>query len=191
MWRNPIRKWSPVEKDYLKKHRNDSINQLTVALDRSRAAINRKLDEFDGKSVTRKASKRSVIGKRSDLGQFFRSTWEADFCRYLNFVGKTWAYEPTVFSFLEHGVKKGTVSYCPDFKVGSLWVEVKGQLTPKGRVAIRRFKKFYPEEFKKLRAVVGRPGTKADQFFKKIGVPVIHYMSDLNKKCKDVIPHWE
>ena len=42
--------WSPVEEEYLKKHREDtSVNQLTIALAKSRNAIKRKLDEFDGK----------------------------------------------------------------------------------------------------------------------------------------------
>jgi len=184
--------WSPVETDYLKEHRNDmSTNQLSLALAKSRNAITRKLAELDGKPVTKKLSKRSVIGRREDLNQFFRSNWEANCARWFNHKGKTWTYEPTVFSFLEHGIKRGTVSYCPDFRVGTLWVEVKGYLDAKGKTAIRRFKKFYPQEFKKLRAIVGRKGTTADKFFKELGVPIMAYMNELNKKFKDELPHWE
>jgi hypothetical protein len=184
--------WSPVEVDYLKLHRDDmTVNQLSLALAKTRNAIKKKCDELDGKVVTKSMGKRSVIGKRADLGQFFRSNWEANFARWLNHKGKKWAYEPTVFSFLEHGIKRGTVSYCPDFKVGTLWVEIKGYLDGKGKTAIRRFKKFYPTEFKKLRAVVGRPGTSADEFFKELGVPIMAYMSELNKTYKDKLPCWE
>lgn len=184
--------WSPVEEAYLKEHRDDmSVNQLGLALAKSRNAITRKLAEMDGKPITKKLSKRSVIGRRDDLNQFFRSNWEANCARWFNHKGKKWAYEPNVFSFLEHGIKRGTVSYCPDFKVGTLWVEVKGFLDTKGKTAVRRFKKFYPQEFKKLRAIVGRPGTSADKFFKEMGVPIMAYMSDLNKKFKNELPHWE
>lgn len=183
--------WSPVEETYLREHREDGVNQLTVALAKSRAAIKRKLDEFDGKVVTKNRGKKSVIGRREDLGQFFRSNWEANIARWFNHRSKEWSYEPTVFSFLEHGIKRGTVSYCPDFKVGTLWIEVKGYLEPRGRTALRRFKRFYPGEFKKLRAIVGRPGTTADKFFKEIGVPIMAYYNELEKEFKHTIEHWE
>jgi len=190
-WNRGAIVWSPIEEEYLRKNRTISINQLTIALAKSRAAIKRKLDEFDGKKITKKMNKRSVIGRRLDLDQFFRSNWEANVARWWNSKGKKWDYEPQVFAFFEFGIKRGTVSYCPDFKVGNLWVEVKGLLDPKGRVAIKRFKKFYPTEFKKLRAIVGRPGTKADKFFQAEGVPVIAYINELNKKYSKIIPNWE
>jgi len=184
--------WSPVEIDYLKANRDKmTVNQLSLALAKSRNAVKMKCDELDGKKVTKKMGRRSVIGKRADLNQFFRSNWEANCARWFNHQGKSWSYEPQVFSFLEHGIKRGTVSYCPDFKVGTLWVEVKGQLDPKGKTAIRRFKKFYPNEFKKLRAIVGRPNTVADKFFKQMGVPIMAYISDLDKKYRKTLAHWE
>jgi len=184
--------WSPVEIDYLKANRDTmDINQLSLALAKSRNAVKRKCDELDGKPVTKKMAKRSVIGRRDDLDQFFRSNWEANVARWFNHKKKKWAYEPQVFSFLEHGIKRGTVSYCPDFKAGTLWIEVKGYLDRKGQTAIKRFKKFYPKEFKKLRAIVGRKGTKADKFFEEVGVPVIAYMNELDKKFKNKLPHWE
>jgi len=197
MWGRGAVKWSPCEVDYLKENRNDrSVNELSLYLAKSRAAIKRKLDELDGKPVPKRNKKGTTIGKRTDIvvdGKpcFFRSGWEANVARWLTHQGKQWQYEPDVFYFKD--VKQGTVSYCPDFKYGKtgLWLEVKGFLDPKGRTAIRRFKKYYPAEFKKLRAIVGSPGTKADQFFKKLGVPVIAYVRDLNKKHKNEIPHWE
>lgn len=182
--------WSPIEEEFLKKNRDIlSINQLTVALAKSRNAIARKLGEFDGKTITKTLNKRSVIGKRKDLGQFFRSNWEANVARWFNYNKKEWMYEPKVFIF--EGVKHGTVSYCPDFKVGDHWIEVKGYLDPKGKTALRRFKKFHPEQFKKLRAIVGRPNTAADKFFKELNVPVMAYIYELNKEYKDTLEYWE
>ena len=183
--------WSPVETDYLKEHRKDmSENQLSLALAKSRNAVKRKCLELDGKPLPQKMSRRSVIGKRADLGQFFRSNWEANCARVWNAEKKKWEYEPKVFVF--PGVKRGTVSYCPDFRVDETeWIEIKGLLDGRGRTAIRRFKKHYPEEFKKLKAVVGRPGTKAETFFKELGVPIHAYMNELDKKWKKLLPAWE
>ena len=190
MFRGKV-KWSPVEIEFLKENRETlSVNQLTIALAKSRNAIKVKLNEIDGKVVSVKRNKKSYIGKREDLnGQFMRSRWEANVARWFNHKKKVWSYEPEVFFF--DGVKHGTVSYLPDFKVGTLWVEVKGQLDPKGKTAVRRFKKFHPKEFKKLRAIVGRPGTQADIFFKELEVPIMAYYHELDRKFKDKIPNWE
>jgi hypothetical protein len=70
--------WSPVEIDYLKAHSNDSINQLTIALLKSRNAINNKLAEFQGKPIqNKKSGKRTKIGRRKDCNNtFMRSGWE-------------------------------------------------------------------------------------------------------------------
>lgn len=186
--------WSPVEEEYLRENRQVPINQLTIRLSKSRAAIKRKLDEFDGKSVPAANNKRTKIGRRPDIlvqGKplFLRSGWEANVARYLTHKGYTWEYEPEVFFF--HGVKRGTNSYTPDFRTPRLWIEVKGQLDSRGRAALRRFRKHYPDEFKKLRGIVGRPGTKADLFFKELGVPIFAYINELNKEYKDKIGGWE
>lgn len=197
MWGRAKVVWSPCETDYLKENRNErSINELSLYLAKSRSAVQRKLDELDGKPVPQTNKKGTTIGKRNDIlidGKpcFFRSGWEANTARWLTHKGYEWAYEPQVFYF--DGIKQGTVSYCPDFRYGKtgLLLEVKGFLDQKGRTAINRFKKYHPGEFKKLRAIVGSPNTKADKFFKKIGVPVIAYMRDLTKAHKDTIPSWE
>lgn len=192
MFRNKVI-WSPLETAYLKKHRNDtSINQLTITLAKSKNAIIRKMAELDGKPLPGKKNKKSIIGKRKDLdGQFCRSKWEADYCRYLKYKGIRYHYEPNTFVF--KGVKRGTLSYLPDLYLPDTdeYIEVKGQLTPQGKTAIRRFKKFFPDEFSKLKGVVGRKGTAADKFFKSLGVPVIHYFSELDKQYKNIIPYWE
>lgn len=192
MFRNAV-KWSPIEIEYLKANREKiSLHQLTIALAKSKNAITRKLLELDGKPLPGKKNKKSIIGKRKDLdNQYCRSAWEANFCRYLKHKGISYHFEPHTFVF--QGIKRGTLSYLPDIYIPSTgeYIEIKGQLIPQAKTAIRRFKKFYPEEFKKLKAVVGRPNTAADKFFKLVGVPVSHYYNELNKEFKDVIPHWE
>ena len=63
---------------------------------------------------------RGTGGTREDLGQYFRSTWEANFARILNHQGKEWQYEPKTFE-LEEGF-----TYTPDFLVDGVYYEIKG-----------------------------------------------------------------
>lgn len=97
---------------------------------------------------------RGVGGKRADLdGQYFRSSWEANYARYLNWlikVGeiKAWEFEPRTFEF---PVKRGNRFYTPDFLVtekdgSQAWHEVKGWLTADGATKLKRFAKYYPQE---------------------------------------------
>ncbi len=184
--------WSPVEIDFLKANRDTiDTNQLSLALAKSRNAVKNKLLELDGKLVVKAAGKkRTNIGKRKDLGEFFRSSWEANVARWLKSKALSYEFEPRVFTF--EGVKHGTVSYCPDFKLADgTWIEVKGMLDGRDKTRVRRFKKHYPEEFKKLVAVVGSPSTSAAKFFVSMGVPILAHYNQLNKACKDTIPNWE
>src|SRR5574337_150635 len=68
------------------------------------------------------ARKRSAAGVRPDVSSsiYFRSAWESNYARYLNLLMKMgvveeWSYEPETFWF--EGVRRGTNSYKPDFRV--------------------------------------------------------------------------
>lgn len=181
--------WSPVEVDYLKVNRGFPIDQLAIALAKSRNAVSNKMKELDGKPVAKSSKGRTKIGKRKDLGIFMRSGWEANVARFFKHEGSNYMYEPKNFMFEKF--KHGTVSYVPDFLInGDTWVEVKGMLKGSDKTRIRRFKKFFPEEFKKLKAICD-PNTASDKFFQEVGVPILAYYKDLNKKYKAVIPNWE
>ena len=185
--------WSPVEEDFLKKNsKKIPINQLTIQLAKSRAAIKRKLDEFDGKAPLIKKNKKSYIGKRKDLkDQYFRSAWEANIARYLNYKNIKWEYEPRVFVFSKF--RTGTLTYCPDFYLpeSDIWLEVKGQIIAQAKTATRRFKKFFPNECAKLVALTGSPKTKATEFYNGLEIPIYAFYNDLNKEYKEVISNWE
>ena len=95
---------------------------------------------------------RGRMGKRADLdGLFVRSSWEANYARYLNWMKgrgeiQGWSYESQTFDF---PVKRGTRFYTPDFRViendGSIvFHEVKGWMTQKGQTALNRMAKYYP-----------------------------------------------
>jgi hypothetical protein len=97
---------------------------------------------------------RTKGGHREDLGGiYFRSSWEANYARYLNLLIKmkvvqSWEFEPETFWF--EGVKRGAVSYKPDFKVyyrgdeKPEYVEIKGWEVAKDRTKWRRMKKYHP-----------------------------------------------
>lgn len=91
-----------------------------------------------------------IGGKR----HFFRSSWEVNFAKYLEFMKQhkkiiDWQFEPEVFWFF--GIKRGVRSYLPDFKVFNndgthAFYEVKGWMDPKSKTKIKRFKKYHPKE---------------------------------------------
>lgn len=98
---------------------------------------------------------RTKSGKRADLGgQFFRSAWEANYARYLNWlmgVGevRAWEFEPYAFRF--EGETRGVISYTPDFLVTfpdghTEWHEVKGWMDEKSKARLKKMKKHYPGE---------------------------------------------
>lgn len=98
---------------------------------------------------------RTKSGKREDLdNRFFRSSWEANYARYLNWLiaqGELARWEFECQTFVFHGVTRGVISYTPDFKVYSKdgsyeWHEVKGWMDAKSKAKLKRMAKFYPDE---------------------------------------------
>lgn len=81
----------------------------------------------------------SKKGIRDDLNCFFRSTWEANYARYLNFIGEKWAYESKTYELGEG------ISYTPDFILeNGTHIEIKGWLTEKGLKKLNLFQNQYP-----------------------------------------------
>ena len=94
-------------------------------------------------------------GYRKDLKQYFRSKMEANIARYYNYIKINWFYEPREYKFEK--IKRGTKYYKPDFYLAAplrLFVEVKGYFRPIDKTKLRRFKKYYPEEFARLRFII-------------------------------------
>ena len=101
-----------------------------------------------------KSYTRGKGGKRPDLNnQYFRSRWEANYARYLNFLIKNngdvakWEYEADTFWF--KNIQRGVRAYTPDFKIwdtnGNIeYHEVKGWDYPRGKTARKRMAKYYP-----------------------------------------------
>lgn len=94
-------------------------------------------------------------GRREDMGgRYFRSAWEANYARYLNFMVQrgeiaSWEYECKTFVF--EAIKRGTRAYTPDFKVllnggGHEWHEVKGWMDAKSKTRLARMQRYFPDE---------------------------------------------
>ena len=98
------------------------------------------------------ASRRGKGGRRSDLGGLYvRSSWEANWARYLNWLKgigeiRGWQFEAEVFAF---PVKRGSMFYTPDFKVtnkdGSVeFHEIKGYMDQRSETKLKRMRIHHP-----------------------------------------------
>lgn len=122
--------------------------------------------------LMRNGYSRGRMGRRPDLdNQHYRSAWEANYARYLNFLKArgeitAWQYEPDTFWF--HEIKRGVRSYLPDFKIFEgdrhHYVEVKGWMDQKSKTKLARMAKYYPEvdlrlvgakEYRQLQKCIG------------------------------------
>lgn len=78
-------------------------------------------------------------GFRADLGQYFRSRWEANFARILNYQGKAWEYEPMTFQL------DPVTSYTPDFVSEGVYYELKGRWYKGHAEKVAKFRQLHPE----------------------------------------------
>lgn len=139
-------------------------------------------------------------GKRDDLSDvYFRSGWEANMARYFNFFKIKWEHEFKTYWF---PITHGTISYTPDFYLpeNDEIIEVKGRLSSKCKTKLRRFRKYFLDDFRKLKVVVADPfgksklAKKTRSFFVvDIKMPIENLISysEINKKYKNIIPNWE
>lgn len=119
-------------------------------------------------------------GKRQDLNNmYFRSNWEANYARYLNWLKDLgeiteWEYEPDEFWF--EGIKRGARSYIPDFKItekngSTIYHEIKGWMDKKSATKLKRMTKFYPHIDV---VVIGEDEYRA-----------------ISRQVKNIVPNWE
>lgn len=143
-------KMSISTKESWKDMTNEKVNQRTIK-QRNTKIRNGTLNPMINQE---KPYSRAKGGKRKDLNNiYFRSSWEANIARYYNFIGVKWEFEPKTFIF--NNVKRGSISYTPDFYLPKedKWVEVKGWMDGKSKTKLKRFKEQYPEEYNKLELI--------------------------------------
>lgn len=100
----------------------------------------------------RKASWKQQWAEVGGVRNFYRSQWELNYAHYLEWLKQKgqilkWEHEPETFWF--EGVKRGTCSYLPDFRVtesdGSIvYHEVKGWMDDRSKTKIKRMAIYHP-----------------------------------------------
>lgn len=129
-------------------------------------------------------------GYREDIGIIARSGWESNLARTLMLNGIKFDFEPKRFDF---PIKRGTKAYIPDFYLPKTqeWIEVKGWLDKRSMTKLKRFKRYYPEEFSKLTMIIGRSAKEAEAFCEELEVPHVVFYQDIRDAFKDRIENWE
>lgn len=173
-----------LEKSSFKKHPNlNNIRNRSVDLEilNKDSIISRKKGN---------AYQYTKTGYRQDIDMNVRSSWEANFVRVLKIYKIDFDFEPTVFSF---PIKRGTKGYTPDFllKRNNEWIEVKGYLDDKSKIKLKRFKRYYPEEFENLTCVISKYSSDAKNFMNDIEVPSIIFYEDIRDYYSQYLVHWE
>lgn len=85
-------------------------------------------------------------GRRPDIPHYVRSSWEANFARYLKKEGIPYEYEPKTFYF-NQWERRGAMHYTPDFYLTEedRYIEIKGQMDSVDRTKLKRMAKYYPD----------------------------------------------
>ena len=107
-------------------------------------------------NLTNRSLKRKYIQKTLTIGDkkyYFKSSYEIQYACWLHMLKlkgkiKDWFYEVDTFWF--DGIKRGCVSYKPDFKIIELngdinYIEVKGYMDAKSATKIKRMGKYNPD----------------------------------------------
>ena len=71
------------------------------------------------------------------------------------------------------------------------WIEVKGYLDDKSKLKIKRFKKYYPEEFNKLTFIISKYSAEAIRFAIEIEMPRVIFYEDIRNEYARLIINWE
>lgn len=146
-----------------------------------------KLSKWTGKGNPYSHTK---SGYRADIGINVRSGWEANILRVLKSYDIPFEFEPTVFTY---PVKRGNKAYTPDIYLNATeeWIEVKGYLDKNSEIKLKRFKKYYPDDFAVLTMIIGKSSKKARNFCEELGVPTILYYEEIGRLFKSRIETWE
>lgn len=126
----------------------DEFAAKTLKVLKTKCAKNGGKLTVDRKRGSWAAGWREVGGRRV----FFRSSWEANYGRYLQWLKergeiREWEHEPETFWF--DAVKRGVRTYLPDFRVWenngeSRLHEVKGWFDDRSKTKLKRMAKYHP-----------------------------------------------
>lgn len=135
------------------------------------------------------AFRHTKTGFRSDIGHVVRSGWEANIARTFKSYGIAYEYEPAIFTF---PIKRGTTKYTPDFWLPGTdeWIEVKGRFNDQSRIKMKRFKKYYPDQWETLTMIIDN-SAHARGICMDLDVPNVLFYQDISKYFRTRIKNWE
>lgn len=173
-----------LEKSSFKKHPN--FNNLR------NKAMDKEIMNEDNITQRKKgnAYQYTRTGYRSDIEMNVRSSWEANLVRVLKMYKIEFEFEPTVFPF---PIKRGTKGYTPDFLLtrNNEWIEVKGYLDDKSKIKLKRFKRYFPDEFNTLTCVISKYSNEAKSFMAELEVPHIIFYEEIRDEYSQYLINWE
>lgn len=114
------------------------------------------------RNASREYSK-GIGGIRKDIGHYVRSRWEANIARILKQLGIKYQYELEHFKLIKPD--DSYITYTPDFKIGSQYIEVKGWWDIKSITKKDLMKEQYPDipiyyideiEYRKLEGIYAK-----------------------------------
>jgi hypothetical protein len=70
-------------------------------------------------------------------------------------------------------------------------VELKGYLDEKSKIKLKRFKRYYEEDFNKLVFIISKYSNDGKRFAAEIEIPRVIYYEDIRSFYADKIPNWE
>lgn len=198
-----------VKKRYYMVHRNATVNddlslEMKWVLARAGSPQPKALKKIKGASSVTSATpiytpksrrggnafRNTNTGFRPDLGFTVRSGWEANILRILKSYSIEAEFEPKIFQF---PVKRGNRAYTPDIYLPGTdeWIEIKGWLDNASKVKIRRFKRYYPQEFSKFTMIIGSSSKAARAFCLELNVPQVLFYDNFSSSFKSLINNWE
>lgn len=146
------KKHTPEAKDIFRKNSKKMWENMSEEQRRRIAVVcskNGQKATMNRANASWKSAWREIGGKRN----YYRSSWEANYARYLEWlkINKEiieWEHEPKTFWF--DGIKRGCMTYLPDFRVitktgGEEYHEVKGWMDGRSVTKIRRMAKYFPD----------------------------------------------
>ncbi len=174
-----------------KKHSNDALDRISQAGLKAWAMRSEEEKEARNLKIMRTRAERGILPPQRLKSSwkagwhiiggrkiYFRSSWEVNYANYLQWLkslGKIleWEFEAETFWF--DGIKRGCVSYLPDFRVTEtdgeyVYYEIKGWMDERSRTKIKRMAKYHPA-------------------VKLIVVDSKEYNA-LSKKMKNIVPGW-
>lgn len=179
----------------------DNPPELEFVLERSNRAVPKrlrnsrkgtietspKLSKWTGKGNPYSHTK---SGWRPDIRINVRSGWEANVLRVLKSYDIPFEFEPRIFTY---PIKRGNKAYTPDIYLSTTdeWIEVKGYLDKNSEIKLKRFKKYYPEEFATLTMIISKSSKRAREFCEELGVPTVLHYEQFGKLFKGRISTWE